>query len=149
MRTTKIAVIWDSWTPKVTNRILRDLLTLKRFFTVRRTSMSVAAKPELKPFLEVLGLPYTDSFSDLGMCRVYIAEGREISEDVLLAIPQEIPHDICYLEPKTKTVPTLTKDPTPYSGFPLPYPGKPIPPTMVPRYYRPQRITEPIFAPYF
>jgi hypothetical protein len=148
MKTAKICILWDVWADRTVNRILVDLLTLKRFYSVKNTQLIVAARPELHSFLSALNLSYTQDFGQISICLVYILKGREIPDEVLLAIPENVQRRICYLYPNDQKQSTLySPNKEPYSGFPLPYPGKVIAPTMMPRYYRPRTITEPLFAP--
>ncbi len=145
----KLCVLWDVWTPRVTNRIIIDLLTLQRFFGRQRAIFEVAARPELKDALSALGITYAEDFSNCNICRIYIEKSREIPEEVLTAVPEGCDYDPCYLDPQDTLPPRLVvDDQDPYGRFPLPYPGKPIPETIQPRYYRKKLITEPYLAPF-
>lgn len=149
MDTFKLCVLWDRWDPRVTNKIIIDLLTLQRFFRQRRLQLCVACAPELVVALKALGINHAQDFSGADTCRIYIGQGREVPEGVFGAIPEDCGYDICYLDPQDQQAPRLvTDDKDPYGKFPLPYPGKPIPPTMQPKYYRPKMITEPLLAPF-
>lgn len=147
--TFKLCVLWDTWTPKVTNRIIIDLLTLQRFFGRQRVPFEVAAKPELAVSLKALGITCAADFSNCDLCRIYIEKTRELPEDVMTGVPEGCEYDVCYLDPQDNPPPQLVlDDPDPYGRFPLPYPGKPIPSTFQPRYYRKKLITEPYLAPF-
>jgi hypothetical protein len=147
--TFKLCVLWDVWTPKVTNRIIIDLLTLQRFFGRQRIDLEVCAKVELSDALKALGIACAADFSNCDLCRIYVETTREIPEEVLNAVPEGCEYDACYLDPQDTPPPTLVvDDPDPYGRFPLPYPGKVIPQTLQPRYYRKKLITEPFMAPF-
>lgn len=149
MKTFKLCALWDNWSPRVANRIIIDLLTLKQFFQTRKIELLVCAGPELKPALDALGLTYCPEFSNCNLCRIYIQEGREVPDKILNAVPQDCEHDIYYLHPQDKTPPRLVvDDPEPYGRFPLEPQGRSIPPTMQPRYYRSKTKTEPWLAPF-
>lgn len=149
MDTFKLCVLWDTWNPRVTNKIIIDMLTLQRFFRQRRIELFVACQPELLPALSALGINHAQDFANSDTCRIYIGQGREITEPLYNAIPQDCGYDVCYLDPQDNKMPGLVHDDKdPYGKFPLPYPGKPIPPTMQPKYYRPKMITEPLLAPF-
>lgn len=149
MKTFKLCVLWDQWTPRVTNRIIIDMLALQRFFRRNRVEMFVASPPELVPALQALGIRYSSDFSTSDTCRMYVCQGREIPDALFNAVPEDCAYDVCYLDPQDNKMPALvTDDKDPYGRFHLPYPGKPIPPTMQPKYYRQKQITEPMLAPY-
>lgn len=144
-----MAVLSDQWNCRVLNRIMIDALTMQRWARAKRLNFAIAGAPELKPTLDVMGVLYTQNFAEASICRVYIAEGRNIPDSVADAMPANVDYDVVYMNPQDRSpAGIVTDDKDPYGRFPLRYQGKPIPPTMQPKYYRPKMITEPLFAPF-
>ena len=145
----KVNVYWGKFSPHIATRILRDMFSLARLAKVNKTELVVASAPELKGYIEQLGLKHTSNFDKPDMARVYIESGAVAPEEVYSQIPEDIAYETISLnnDPKPPQSGPYVSE-APYANMPLKRTWHHIPPTMPLDRAPPRGTPEPQFSPF-
>ena len=144
----KLDVFWNTLTPMVTTRVLRDCLSVQRIAKVSRADYVVACDADIHPALAAMGIPVTTDFTNPTMVRAYT-----VGDNLLDEMEDRLP-DCEDTEVITLTLaPEVDNgnygiDTDPYAGVKLFKDWKTIPPTLPLDKAPPKGPAEPMWSPF-
>lgn len=112
--TFKMVCFWNTWTPQVQSRVLRDIMSIQRLAQGRRVDLVVFCDQQLRANVESLGIKTTDDATNPQMVCVYVMNGLDIPEEIVERLPEGC-------EPK---VYSLYGEAKPQSELQVPKPGE-------------------------
>lgn len=86
--TFKMDLFWSAWTPQVQSRVLRDVMSIQRLASARRTDLVVFCDPVLRANIQSLGIQTTEDPLNPSMVCVYVMNGMDIPDDIMDRLPE-------------------------------------------------------------
>jgi hypothetical protein len=84
----KMVLFWNTWTPQVQSRVLRDVMSIQRLANGRRVQLVVFCDDMLRANVESLGIKTTDDATNPSMVCVYVMNGMDIPEEIMERLPE-------------------------------------------------------------
>lgn len=113
----KMVLFWNTWTPQVQSRVLRDIMSIQRLANGRRVDLVVCCDQMLRANVESLGIKTTDDATNPSMVCVYVMNGMDIPDDIVERLPEGVEPKVYSLFGDAKPPSTLQMpDKDPYAG---------------------------------